>query len=125
MQAMVIDDCDVTRLLLARMLDRLGYEVIEATNGKEALDLLTGERKPRIIFVDWSMPEMDGLSFIRAVRAANQYQDVPILMVTTETEMRHVAQALTAGANEYVMKPFTKQVILEKLSLLGLSQTES
>src|SRR5579871_3068343 len=125
MQAMVIDDCDVTRLLLARMLGRLGYEVIEATNGKEALDLLTGERKPRIIFVDWSMPEMDRLSFIRAIRAANQYQDVPILMVTTETEMRHVAQALTAGANEYVMKPFTKQVILEKLSLLGLSQTES
>ncbi len=76
------------------------------------------------MLVDWNMPEMDGLQFVRAVRAERAYDGVPVIMVTSESGPEQVVRALTAGADEYAMKPFTAAVILEKLALLGLTTSE-
>jgi two-component system, chemotaxis family, chemotaxis protein CheY len=70
---------------------------------------------------DWNMPEMNGYEFVCAVRKDDQYKDMRLMMVTTETEMSQVVKALEAGADEYVMKPFTKEMIVEKLAIMGLS----
>ncbi len=119
MNALVIDDSKATRAVIGRLLGKLGYEVTEAGNGREGLERLS-ERKPRVVLVDWNMPEMNGLDFIRAVRADSRYRDLAIMMVTTESEASQVVRALAAGANEYVMKPFTPEILLDKLSLLGV-----
>ena len=73
-----------------------------------------------LALVDWNMPEMNGYEFVCEVRKDNQYKDMKLMMVTTETEMAQVIKALEAGANEYVMKPFTKDMIVEKLTIMGL-----
>jgi two-component system chemotaxis response regulator CheY len=75
--------------------------------------------------VDWNMPELNGFEFVKAVRAESAYDEMKLMMVTTESEIEQVAQALEAGANEYAMKPFTKEVILEKLSLIGIEAVQS
>jgi two-component system chemotaxis response regulator CheY len=103
------------------MLTGLGFEVVEAGNGKEALQRLEEPGKFDLALVDWNMPEMNGFEFVRAVRAKQSYDGVLLMMVTTETEMENVVRALAAGANEYVMKPFTKEVILEKLQIFGMA----
>ena len=101
----------------------LGFEVVEAANGSEALDLLERLPRPDLVLVDWNMPVMNGLEFIQHVRARKQFHGLPLMMVTTETETERVQTALAAGANEYVMKPFDQSVIAEKLQLLGLLET--
>jgi two-component system chemotaxis response regulator CheY len=85
------------------------------------MDQLPTLGKVDLALVDWNMPEMDGYEFVRAVRAEHMYDGVLLMMVTTETEMENVVRALAAGANEYVMKPFTQEVILEKLQLFGMA----
>lgn len=119
MNALVIDDSKATRAVIGRLLGGLGYEVVEAANGREGLERLT-EQKPRVVLVDWNMPVMNGLEFIRAVRADARYRDLAIMMVTTESEASQVVRALAAGANEYVMKPFTPEILLDKLALIGV-----
>ncbi len=122
-KAMVIDDSRAIRLILANTLSELGYEVCQAANGKEALDVLRKERgSVSLILVDWNMPEMNGLDFVKHVRSNPQFSSVPLMMVTTETEMHQMVKALEAGANEYVMKPFTKEIIADKLRLMGVTQ---
>jgi two-component system chemotaxis response regulator CheY len=103
------------------MLRGLGFEVVEAANGRDAISRLQEVGKVDLALVDWNMPEMNGLDFIRAVRADHIYDGVLLMMVTTETEMDNVVRALAAGANEYVMKPFTPEVILEKLQIFGMA----
>ncbi len=98
----------------------LGFEVYEAAHGLEALERLKEIGHPDVVLVDWNMPEMNGIDFIRAVRAQPEYSDLPIMMVTTETEMERMAQAFIAGANEYVMKPFDQETIADKLQILGV-----
>jgi len=120
MQAMVIDDSKATRLILARMLNELGLEVAHAANGRDALDQLEQGLEPGLFLVDWNMPEMSGIEFVEAVRRAPFESSARIVMVTTETEAPQMIQALEAGADEYVMKPFTKESIFSKLRLLGL-----
>jgi len=119
--AMVIDDSKAIRLILTRSLTKFGYEVCTAENGKEALAILN-RQAPEVAFflVDWSMPELSGIEFIQRVRAMPSYAHVPLMMVTTETELANMIQALEAGANEYVMKPFTEEIIADKLRLLGV-----
>jgi len=101
-------------------LTKLGFEVTEAVNGVDGLDRLRGMAQADVVLVDWNMPEMDGISFVRAVRAQHGYDALPLMMVTTNTELDQVSKALDAGANEYIMKPFTGDMIREKLELLGL-----
>ncbi|MGO8791106.1 MAG: response regulator [Terriglobia bacterium] len=121
MRALIIDDSKAMRTILGRMLRGLNFEVVEAGNGKEAMERLQAIGKVDLALVDWNMPEMNGFEFIRAVRAEHNYDGVLLMMVTTETEMENVVRALAAGANEYVMKPFTKEVILEKLQIFGMA----
>ncbi|MEI9811350.1 MAG: response regulator [Acidobacteriota bacterium] len=119
--AMVVDDSRAVRKLLAQTLTDLGYEVSEAENGKAALEALHAHTGPlELILTDWNMPEMNGLEFLKAVRKEAEFNAVPVIMVTTETEMEHMALALEAGANEYVMKPFTRDILADKLRLAGI-----
>ena len=120
MRALVIDDSKAMRCLLGRMLQGLGFEVLEAGNGHEGLQRLQENGEIDLALVDWNMPEMNGLEFIRTVRAEQSYDGVLLMMVTTETEVENVVRALAAGANEYVMKPFTQEIILEKLQIFGM-----
>jgi two-component system, chemotaxis family, chemotaxis protein CheY len=119
---MIVDDSRAVRVLLRRMMTEAGFDrCLEAGDGVEALDgLARAGSPPDVMLVDWNMPNMSGLELIREVRARDALRDVPIVMVTTETELDQMVRALAAGASEYVMKPFTKDVILEKLELLGI-----
>jgi len=119
-RALVIDDSAVIRTVLTRILTNLGFEVVQAAHGKEALERLRSGPLPAIALVDWNMPEMNGYEFIQSVRASSEWRDLPLMMVTTEIEMEQVVQALSAGANEYLMKPFTPEMVQEKLEILGI-----
>lgn len=121
MRALVVDDSKAMRSILSRMLRGMGFEVFEAATGCEGLQRLQENGKIDLALVDWNMPEMDGLEFIRTVRAEQSYDGVLLMMVTTETEMENVVRALAAGANEYVMKPFTQEIIVEKLQIFGMA----
>lgn len=120
MRALVVDDSRALRAMIGRIVRELGFDVTEAADGREALAKLGEGPLPDVVLVDWNMPVMDGYEFIVAVRADSRLASVKIVMVTTETEMAQVVRALEAGANEYVMKPFTKDVLREKLELLAI-----
>jgi two-component system chemotaxis response regulator CheY len=120
MHALVVDDSRAMRSILARLMTGLGFEVSQAGDGAEALSVLEGGVRPDVILVDWNMPVMDGLTFIKTVRGRDDLRDISLMMVTTESEQAQIVRALAAGAHEYVIKPFTDEVIAEKLALLGL-----
>ena len=120
MKALVVDDSRAMRSIIGKYLRELGFEVFEAASGMQALVDIRKIPGLSLVLVDWNMPEMDGCEFLQKVRTEPQFHDVPIMMVTTESEMEQVAVALEAGANEYLMKPFDKQGLLEKLLLLGV-----
>jgi two-component system, chemotaxis family, chemotaxis protein CheY len=120
-RAVVIDDSKAIRMILGKTLEGLGYEVVQARNGKEALDLFEkGAGAYSLALVDWNMPEMNGLEFVKRLRSETRFASVVLVMVTTETQVEQMVAALEAGANEYVMKPFTREIIEDKLRLLGL-----
>jgi two-component system chemotaxis response regulator CheY len=118
--ALVIDDARVMRLILKQILQQIGFGVSEAVNGREGLEQLGSRDRTDVALVDCHMPDMDGLAFVRAVRADGRYGDVRLLMVSAEQEQSHLTRALEAGADAYILKPFTKEVIREKLQQLGL-----
>jgi two-component system, chemotaxis family, chemotaxis protein CheY len=120
-RALVIDDSRALRMIVRRTLVAAGWEVLEAADGREALDLVAAGPVPHLACVDWNMPVMDGLEFVSAVRAVKAYRDMTLMMVTTESEHAQIVRALAAGAHEYLLKPFTPQDLLDKLDLLGLS----
>jgi two-component system chemotaxis response regulator CheY len=120
MRALVIDDSRTVRTIIRKILTEVGLEVVEAGNGREGLDQLQRISDVDLILIDWNMPEMNGLEFVIAVRSDRAFDTVRIMMVTTETEQGQVIRALEAGANEYLMKPFTKDVLVAKLSLLDV-----
>jgi two-component system chemotaxis response regulator CheY len=122
MRALVIDDSRVVRIIIGNILREIGMDVLEAANGLEALEQI--ERNPDVdlMLVDWNMPQMNGFDFIRAVRSKREYDAVRILMVTSESQSEQVTKALNAGANEYLMKPFNKDVLVAKLNLLDVIQ---
>jgi two-component system chemotaxis response regulator CheY len=110
------------RGMLKKILTGMSFEVIEAKDGQDALDQLAQTSRPDLALVDWNMPNMNGFDFLKAIRANHAFDEMLIVMVTTEIEMKHIAGALEAGANEYVMKPFTWEGMREKLQLLGFGQ---
>lgn len=120
MRALVVDDSRSMRTIILKQLKELGFEVYEAENGHEAMSRLHEVKNIRLVLLDWNMPEMDGLEVLSLIRAEPAYKDVRVMMVTTESEMSRVATALEAGASEYLMKPFDREALLEKLILLGM-----
>ena len=122
MTALVIDDSRAMRAILSQILKKLGFEVVEAGDGRAGLERLRDlPATPEVALVDWNMPGVDGFAFLKTVRAHPAWEGMRIVMVTTETEMDQMAAALAAGANEYVLKPFTREAIQQKLALVGLN----
>ena len=121
MKALVVDDSKAMRRIIKQTLRDLGFDSDEAENGVAALSTLEANPKAYdLILVDWNMPEMNGYEFLCEVRKRDEYADLNILMVTTENEVEQMLKALDAGANEYLMKPFTKDALFDKLELLGI-----
>lgn len=117
-QALVVDDSKAVRMIVSRQLVEMGYQVASAGDGAEALPLL--HESISLVLVDWNMPRLNGLEFVKRLRADPRYASVKVVMVTTETEVEQMVKALEAGADEYVMKPFTKEILADKLRMLGL-----
>lgn len=120
-KALIVDDSRAVRMVVSRILKELGYEVGEAGNGREALEAIRAEKNViKLVLADWNMPEVDGLELLQRLRQDPDLASLAVVMVTTETEVDQMVMALEAGANEYVMKPFTKEILLEKLELAGI-----
>ena len=110
-----VDDSSTMRRIIKNTLQKLGFEtILEAGNGVEALEVMY-KNKVDMIVTDWNMPEMDGLTFVKAVRAKDEYKDLPILMITTEAAKEDILTALRSGVNNYVVKPFTPETLQEKV----------
>lgn len=121
MLALVIDDSRAMRRVIARILQDCGFEVLDAGDGQQALDVLAAcETLPDVALIDWNMPVMDGLEFVHAVRADPSRRQMTLMMVTTESEHSQIVRALAAGAHEYLLKPFGADALRDKLALLGL-----
>ena len=120
MRALVIDDSRAVRIIIGNILREAGITVLEAKDGLEALEQIQQNPDIELLLVDWNMPRMNGLEFIRAVRAQRAFAGTRILMVTSEAEGEQVNLALSAGANEYLMKPFSKEVLIAKLNLMDV-----
>ena len=110
-----VDDSSTMRRIIKNTFQKLGFEtILEAGNGLEALEVMS-KNKVDMIVTDWNMPEMDGLTFVKAVRAKDEYKDLPILMITTEAAKEDILTALRSGVNNYVVKPFTPETLQEKV----------
>jgi two-component system chemotaxis response regulator CheY len=120
MRAIVVDDSKAMRSVLRRMLAECGVEAIgEADNGRAALTLLREYDDLDLALVDRNMPEMDGLEFVREVRADASLAGITIVMVTSETSAESIGEALDSGVDEYLMKPFTTEALAQKLALVA------
>ncbi len=120
-KALVVDDSKAVRTILSKTLRGLGYEVCEAANGIEALAIIEQDKTSvKLVLSDWNMPEMNGLELLKRLRQDPEFSSLVIIMVTSETELDQMSVALEAGANEYVMKPFTREILMEKLQLAGV-----
>ncbi len=116
MKLLVVDDSSTMRRIIKNTLQRLGYEdVLEAEHGLEAWQIMDRTPDIDILVTDWNMPEMNGLELVRKVRADRKYDNMPIIMITTEGGKAEVITALKAGVNNYIVKPFTPQVLKDKL----------
>ncbi|MDR2105360.1 MAG: response regulator [Deferribacteraceae bacterium] len=120
-----VDDSSTMRRIIKNTLQKIGFSnVLEAGNGLEALELMSKQSVDMII-TDWNMPEMDGLTYVKAVRGKDQFKETPILMITTEAAKEDILTALRSGVNNYVVKPFTPDTLQEKVfKLLGLATDE-
>lgn len=115
MRFLVVDDSSTMRRIIINTLNKLGHQdVLEASNGREGIERLTSTPVDLVI-TDWNMPEMTGIDFVRTLRGMNGVGQVPVLMVTTNAAKDDIVEALRAGVNNYVVKPFTPDTIREKL----------
>lgn len=123
MRLLVVDDSSTMRRIIRNTLERLGHtDVVEAEHGVEAWEKLSTDESIKVVITDWNMPEMNGLDLVKKIRAEKKYEDMPIIMVTTEGGKAEVITALKAGVNNYIVKPFTPQVLKEKLEdVLGIA----
>ena len=121
MKALVIDDSRAMRRIIGATLKKNGFEILEAEDGAVGVEQLESNADNLdLILVDWNMPVMNGIEFVEHVRSKSEYDDHKIVMVTTETEPARMARALMSGVDEFVMKPFTDEILLEKLKLIGV-----
>ena len=115
---LIVDDSRIIRKVARRIVEGLGYEVDEAADGAEAFSYCTGAM-PDVLLVDWNMPVMDGITFLRRLRAMPGGKQPKVLFCTIETRPERIAEALAAGADDYVMKPFDGEILQSKLTEVG------
>ena len=120
MRALVVDDSKPIRSILTRVLRDLRFECAEAANGAEALELLASGGRPDLVTVNWHMPVMDGIELIKRLRGSRAHRDLRLLMISTESDRGRIAEALAAGADDFVSKPFTPEALVRKLVGLGI-----
>lgn len=116
---LIVDDSRVVRKVARQILEQLQFQISEAEDGQIALDVCR-KHMPDAILLDWNMPNMNGIEFLRALRKEQDGDRPVVLFCTTESEFSFITQAMEAGANEYIMKPFDREIIESKLSEVGL-----
>jgi len=116
---LVVDDSRVIRMVARKILEELGFDVIEAEDGKVALEACE-KQLPDAVLLDWNMPVMDGLEFLKELRQMPGNESVQVIFCTTENDLNHIQQAIAEGANEYIMKPFDSEIIQSKFTQVGL-----
>ncbi len=121
---LIVDDSRIIRKVARRIIEDLGFEVDEAADGGEALTYCMG-LMPQVVLLDWQMPVMDGLSFLRRLRDLPGGRVPKVLFCTIETRADRIAEALSAGADDYVMKPFDGEILRSKLAEVGAVQSPS
>ena len=114
---MVVDDSRIMRNIVKNTFEllKIPANFLEAEDGKLALEVLL-EKKVDLVLLDWNMPNMSGIDFLKLVRSMDNYKDIPIIMVTSESDKFHVIEAVKAGATAYITKPYNEKILLEKLS---------
>ncbi len=120
MRALVVDDSRTMRRILRSYVEKSGYTVDEAENGREALEVLEQVGAVELVLIDWNMPVMSGLELVQALRSNPAFNETRLMLVTSEADMARVVAALEAGANEYLMKPITLELLNDKLRIMGL-----
>ncbi len=118
-RCLVVDDSKVIRKVARRILEELNFEIDEAVDGQDALDACH-RNLPDVVLLDWNMPVMDGLEFLKALRATESFVQPIVVFCTTENDMSHIRTAIEAGANEYIMKPFDREIIEAKFIQVGV-----
>ena len=121
---LVVDDSTVVRKIARRILEELGFQVVEAEDGDQALEACK-RAMPEAVLLDWNMPKMDGYEFLGNLRRMSGGDAPKVVFCTTENDIEHISRALAAGANEYIMKPFDKDIITTKFAEVGLIQLTS
>ena len=116
---LVVDDSKVVRMVARKILEELGFAVSEAEDGQVALDM-SMQSMPDVILLDWNMPVMSGIEYLRALRVTDEGKKPIVVFCTTENDMSHIQEGIAAGANEYIMKPFDSEIIQAKFSQVGL-----
>lgn len=116
---LVVDDSRVIRMVARKILEEIGFTVVEAEDGQIALDRCK-ESMPDGVLLDWNMPVMDGLQFLRALRDAPGGDGPKVVFCTTENDLNHIQEAISAGADEYIMKPFDSEIVQSKFEQVGL-----
>ena len=120
MRALIIDDSRAMRSILSVILGDLSCQVEQAGDAEAAASMLETDHDFDFVLVDWNLPGMSGLDLVKIIRNNSELNAIRLMMVTTETQLDRVREALAAGADEYIMKPFDKDMLLEKLTLLGI-----
>ena len=121
MYALIVDDSRAMRRILRQIVEPLGFQIAEAGHGIAGLQRLAEHPEIELVLVDWNMPEMNGIDFVKEVRSDPRNERMKLVMVTTETEPSKMARALMTGVDEFLMKPFTPEMLLDKLQLIGVS----
>ncbi|HBN22495.1 MAG TPA: two-component system response regulator [Holosporales bacterium] len=116
---LVVDDSTTIRKVIGRMFEKMDFEVREAENGQIALESCLSSM-PEVIMLDWNMPVMSGIDFLRELRKAPGGDTPKVILCTTENEFEAIQTAMSEGANEYIMKPFNEEIIKEKLEIVGV-----
>ena len=116
---LIVEDSSIVRKMARRILEGLGFAVVEAEDGVDAL-VVCKRAMPEAILLDWNMPVMDGYDFLKALRRMPGGDGPKVVFCTTENDVAHIARALSAGANEYIMKPFDKEIVEAKFQEVGL-----
>jgi len=119
---LVVDDSKVVRMVARKILEELGFAVSEAEDGQVALDM-SMQSMPDVVLLDWNMPVMSGIEYLRALRVTDEGKKPIVVFCTTENDMSHIQEGIAAGANEYIMKPFDSDIIQSKFVQTGVLES--